>query len=48
MINLELPRATPDQWEAAFRKMEAAYAGNKARRWVLVCLRDALKLEVCK
>lgn len=40
---LELPPATAEQWEAAFRHVEAAYARNKSRRWVLVMLRDRLR-----
>lgn len=43
---LELPAATGEQWEAAFRAVEAAYARNKSRRWVLVMLRDTLRGSV--
>lgn len=43
---MELPSASGAQWEAAFRKVEAAYARNKGRRWVLVMLRDVLREEV--
>jgi hypothetical protein len=34
---------TAADWEAAFRRVEAAYARNKSRRWVLTCMRDILR-----
>jgi hypothetical protein len=43
---MDLPVATAEQWEVAFRNTEQAYARNKSRRWVLICMRDALRTIV--
>jgi hypothetical protein len=40
---MDLPSGTAEQWEAAFRKVEASYARNKSRRYVLLMVRDELK-----
>lgn len=40
---MDLPIATAEQWGEAFRKIEQAYARNKSRRWVLICMRDELR-----
>lgn len=41
---MDLPEGlTAEQWEKAFRLIETAYARNKSRRWVLICMRDVLR-----